>query len=766
METFFGPDGVLAKDGGPYAFRKEQLDYARACERLIEHDQVGIIEGGTGVGKTLGYLVPHILDAKKRGTRVLVAPRTKNLQDQVYLKDLPRLSQSLGFRYSLLKGRENYICRERLAEALDRSDLFEGSAYHDALVALSEFDENHETGDLEAAWALVRPYGQDGWKAVSDVRATDDTCTSDHRGQCRHYKALAEAERSDVIVANHHLALLWPENFPEVARVVIDEAHALEEAATDIYGPSFCTGFLQSRLRRVYHRRRRPTGILSRFSRNEWMEFEIQPIADAIEDLRILLADFDAFTIRPSAEGDSKSRVRDEDLASEAWSRTCEAAAGISSGLARLSARMLKTWKDVGAVDRLKITAERLQRAALALDELARYADEIFRAVPVDGTVLWSEAPPTRAVMYRRSPVDIGAHLTAHLYNKFQSVLLTSATMQVCGDFQFMEERLGLVAAAPPEPPPARPIAGIDAEELSDPFADEFEAEETAPEPEPPLRLDPARRFFPVSVGHPFDYQSRVLLCLMRDPAPSRHELLSDRIARIAAITRGRMLALFTNKSRMLSVHEALCAHETLGAGGVKVLAQHRDGSRHELAKRMREESNLVLLGTRSFWEGIDIPGANLSVVVMEKIPFTSPGEPVYDARCEALGDLWFRRYALPLALLALRQGFGRLIRTEHDHGIVVILDPGRKSYGPQIRRTLPDCATVEGDEEAVVGAIRTWWEKNRPAEETMGAGASPTPGESPRDEERPCDEEPPGGEEPSAARDEGNQVDRRDGKR
>lgn len=695
MDSWFGPDGRLAREVDGCSHRPQQLAYARAVDELLREGGARFVEGGTGVGKTFGYLVPHILEARRTGGKVLICTRTRNLQDQVYLRDLPRLAGLFNFTYSLLKGRENYACRERLEEEWERQGLFIHSPEYRTIRYLRHFDRKHPTGDLEAAWSFLRRWGPDAWRTINDVRALDDVCLSDHRGTCRHYRALAEAEKADVIVANHHLALLWPESYPTIRHLVIDEAHALEEAATDIVGPAFSTGMLQNRVRRIHGR---PRGTaLSRLSRQVWQEFQVQPIADALDAIRDWCHHFDvasqAFVLK---FGGARNRVTDDRLGDAHWNALCDSAEMLGSMIATAVAGLLRLQKDLGAVDAFKPTAERLARAALGLGEMTAELNAVFKRVPEEGTVLWFETRTGRAPFFQRSPIAVGPWLEAHLYRRFQTVLLTSATLQSGGGFEFLAERLGLRLPSPSQALPARREStekgsGTDARATP-------EAAELPPEEEE-LNVLP-----PVTVGHPFNYRQNVLLCLLRAPQAGP-AALAERLSELAVIAGGRTLALFTNKQRMLEVADKV------RVPGCSVLAQYRDGSRHELAARLRQDPGTVLLGTRSFWEGIDVPGENLSLVVMEKIPFTSPGEPVYDARCAALGDKWFPRYALPLALLALRQGFGRLIRSESDRGVVVILDPGRTSYAGRILATLPSCLTVEGDGNAVRAAVAAFLE-------------------------------------------------------
>lgn len=748
LKEFFGPEGLLARSIPGFVHRPQQVAYATAVAELLHDGGVRMVEGGTGVGKTFGYLVPHILEARRTGGKVLICTRTKNLQDQIFLADLPKLAALFNFKFALLKGRDNYACHQRLEEEWDRNQLFIHGPEHRTMRYLRHFDRLHPTGDLEAAWNFLRRWGPDAWRAMGDVRAVDDVCTSDHRGTCRYYRTLAEAEKADVIVANHHLALLWPESYPKIRYLVLDEAHTLEEAATDVLGPSFSNVFLYGRLRRLNGRPRGTT--LGSFNRRDWQEFGVQDADNAISAIRSWIIHFDVSAQAFAALSDiPKRRVTDDMLVHPSWISLCDNAEMLAAIVTTGVAALQKLQKDIGEIERLKPLAERLSRAASGLGEIVAEMNAVFKREPVPSTVLWYKAPPGRSPFFQRSPVAIGPQLAENLYHRFHSVLLTSATLQVGGGFDFLAERLGLTPpqaadllsdaaqnAAFDEPladdldvdhlpteedaePDGADADDIDADRADADGADGSDADRAdaddadgsdadiadATDSDAELEdtmIHPPHVLTPVTVGHPFDYPRNVLLCLLREPATGA-DAITSRLAALATLTHGRMLALFTNKQRMLDVGERL------DVPGCEVLVQHRDGSRHDLAQRLRHHPATILLGTRSFWEGIDVPGENLGIVVMEKIPFTSPGEPVYEARCEAMGKKWFPRYALPLALLMLRQGFGRLIRTETDRGIVVILDPGRRSYAGRILATLPECVTVQGNANQVEEAVRTF---------------------------------------------------------
>lgn len=556
---------------------------------------------------------------------------------------------------------------ERLREGMLDQELFRWEPGVRALQYLEKFNKRHVTGELEAAKRFLQRYGHAGIRAINEVRATEETCTRDHRYLCRHYRALGEAERADVIIANHHLALLWPDSYPTVDRIVIDEAHTLEETATDVFGAAYSASMLHFRLRRLYSAGRGvQKGILDKLPYRDFVEFEANRVVDRIDRVKTTVSHMEASITDFLEERKNKpARVRDDEL-TPAWLNLCEAAEHVAVTVRRMARQLEQLADELATVERLTIPAEKLARSSEGFTAIRSSLEAIFQPTPVAETVLWLEHRNERPI-FRRAPIELGATFRTSLYSRYRSVTLTSATLQTGGSFDFLANRLGL---SPEESP--------DSEENS--FL--------------PRILDP------VSVGHPFDYAEKTLLCL-REPGDDDPALF---IEHLAQITHGRMLALYTNNARMLS------AAEQLKSPDLSVLVQHRDGGRHDLVRSLIKNPDTVLFGTRSFWEGVDVPGEDLSIVVLEKVPFLPPDDPVYSARCEALGDKWFHKYALPLALLTLRQGFGRLIRTEKDRGVVVICNPGKKGYRKALLKSLPECPTVTGDDEAILKVVEEFF--------------------------------------------------------
>ena len=699
IRDFFADNGPLSKDGGPFRFRREQLEYALSVEDVIKQSGVSMIEGGTGVGKTLGYLYPHIQQSLETGERILIATKTRNLQDQIFEKDLPRLAKSMTFKFSVLKGRENYVCKGRLREAAEDMELFPFDPEARSYKYLKYFNELHPTGDLEGAQKFLHRYNPASARAINNVRATDDTCTSEHRYLCRYHAALADAHKSNIIVANHHLALLWPEHFPEVTRIVIDEAHVLEESASDVYGAAFTSAFLQMRLRRLYTRNRGKRTLLGRIDARDAAEFEISHIEELAVRLRRGISEFDAASEDfMQTRASERERIHDHELSKHEWQQLCDVAFMLSSSIGRLVKEMFRASKNLEEIERMKSHSERIHRSAEGFVEIQDCIESVFQVAPVDETILWFEQRQTRSTrgapisIYRRTAIDIGTTIRTNLYDRFESVVLTSATMQASGSFDFLNRRLGIYQVPLP---------------LLEPTQDSPNTNSVPKESEQkPIPM--SRALEPVSVGHPFDYKSNVRFCMLAAEPPQQSSDIASWISKLAQLSNGRMLALFTNKKRMNETAELI------DVPGMQVLLQNRDGGRHDLIEKFKNKSSAVLLGTKSFWEGIDIPGDSLSIVLMEKVPFTSPGDPVYEARCEALGKKWFMDYALPLAMLTLRQGFGRLIRSETDRGVVILLDPGKKSYLGKIKSTLPDCEIIHGDQNEILSSVGSFFTPNQ----------------------------------------------------
>jgi len=589
-----------------------------------------VIEAGTGVGKSLAYLVPAILSGKK----TIVATATKNLQDQLLDQDIPMLKSLTGTNpnVALLKGRKNYLCLRKYRALSRQRSLFSESGE-----MLSEFlawGSLTKTGDRAELSTL--PDNLPFWEEFS---AHPDACLG---GRCPVFtecflmRARTRAAQSDLIVTNHHLLLtdlslreqLSAGLLPEVDFLILDEAHNLEEIASEILGVTFG----QADLRRLLGQAQRIIlekpdnlwgSILSRVE-NAWKIFSsLFPL----EDFR-----------RRLEPGKSAETVKAEGQI------LAEALRALSSRV-----KILKV-KPAGEED-LAPLSEQAERTAIALETI------IWREEP--GLIFWVERRAQFLTLHA-TPIEISSELQEKLYPLYPNILFTSATLSTPGgsqaDFSYFLSRLGL-----PE---------------------EIEAH---------------------SFPSPFDFQTQALLYLPRSMPepnqPSYPEALAQEIEKLVQASRGRAFLLFTSFANLNYVATFL-----EGKIPYPILIQG-EAPKAELLRLFKEKGNAILLATFSFWEGVDVPGESLSLVVIDRLPFDVPTEPIIEARIEKIrenGDDPFRHYQLPAAVLLLRQGAGRLIRRKTDRGVIALLDPRlrTKGYGKIFLRSLPPMPMVSDVEE------------------------------------------------------------------
>lgn len=671
VREIFSADGSLARQFKNYEERDEQLEMAEAVRRAFEERELVMVEAGTGTGKSLAYLAPAVLWSRASGLPVVVSTRTLNLQDQLYTKDLPTLEEALGdgsFRYSVLKGYSNYICLRKLqALASGRRKL--GEKQMGILGMLLNWVGENETGDI----SLLN---------VSYLRGLEEHVMANHRecpgarcrfardGSCFYRRALHRARRSHIVVVNHSL-LLSGVNVPFKC-AIIDEAHTLEDVATDqytleisfkearrfldsLYSPVDGAGFLADM-----------SSSLSRHVDGDPMdrlEFEIDEVKEAVEIcLEDLESAFLALCDFHSGAGEMPEEIRfgQGERESIEYSRLEGRSAELEASLEKLDARLRRVLDLVRGVEEGGVELEYLQsdlegKAARAA-ELESGLD-LFFSDEQDGRVRWATVGPTERVeqqSMKATPVHVGEILAEQLFGELESALLTSATLTVNGSFDFFASRIGL--------------------DLLD-----------------------GRAPGGVVLDSSFDYRRQMQVLILHDmPEPTSPEYeprLAEVISEAIEAAGGGALVLFTNRSLMFRTYEL--AADGLRRKGLPVLCQRTGHSRRRLTEEFVEDPASSLFGTASFWEGVDARGTTLKLVIVTRIPFESPGKPVFAARSELIrqqGGSDFMHLSLPLAALKLKQGVGRLIRTRTDRGQVLLLDSRISSmrYGQVLLRSLP----------------------------------------------------------------------------
>lgn len=641
IDAILGPDGRLESRSG-FSFRRQQLEMARTIAGALTGDRHLFVEAPTGVGKTLAYLIPSILFALGSDRKAIVSTHTKNLQDQIVLRDIPLCRELLDmdFQAVLLKGRRNYLCTTRLDAMLaSRGRLFAP-------------DPSDELGRI-AAWAEATPDGDvNGLGFIPDpalwnmVCSEPGVCTSQScGGRCFFQRAKERARKAHLIVINHSLffsllpylrsdeGYLFPGDF-----VIFDEAHTLEAVAAEGLGHRLSRRGLISTLHRLYNPRTK-RGLLSAAKRPVKTAFK------GIEELVDSFFDTIARTVQPAAgarTGASREsaqvRVKSPGLVADT----------ISMPLLGLL-HVIETAED--AADD-SATAREIAAARTSLEEDLRTL-EMFLAFGSDHHAYWVELGRglQENVTLCMVPYHVGPSLEETLFRQRGPVILTSATLSVNGEMRYIQERLG--------------ASGAEA-----------------------LTLD-----------SPFDFPRQMRIWIAEDipepDAPDYLRALPPALLAFIRRTQGKALVLFTSTVTMQTVARAMA--EDLEEEGIRLLVQGAEMSRTDLLDTFRRDIHSVLFGLDSFWMGVDVPGEALEHVIITRLPFSVPTHPLVEARLEDVerrGERPFFAYSLPEAVLKLRQGAGRLIRSATDRGVVSILDTRilRRSYGKVLLDALPRC--------------------------------------------------------------------------
>jgi len=627
IEDIFGMEGPIAKQHATYEARRQQVSMANAVANALSLNRHLVVQAGTGLGKTFGYLVPAIIHARTTKRRILISTKTLNLQEQIFKKDIPflqrALSRRLPFVAVLAKGRGNFICRRKMENirAFDRGLLTQASHIQELQEMQRRLDDKAFTGDREC---LPFYPAQDLWQHVCGEGENCLRRVCPFFGDCFYYIARRAQAQADIVVVNHalffaDLAVRKDAGFlheqavlEDYDAVVFDEAHNLEDVATDFFSRRVTPGDI-----------RRTTAAVSANLRGILVSDNAESgrLVEALVQKLIYEADFfflqfdKAFRLMPS---DRYPHVLKPHLV-ELTKALAELTAGANEEQAALGAQLCQRLTRID--DNLEFILER------------RGGDEEH--------AYWVEAGE-EGVALVSAPVSMEADLREHIFARIPAVILTSATLS-----SVLLRRVGL---------------------------DKCDM----------MRLD-----------SPFDYVKNALLYLPKDAKDPREEAFEDyvvsNIKEIVRATRGRALVLFTSFRSMQTTFARL---EALDKEGFTVLMQG-NASRSMLMQRFIASSQAVLLAVASFWEGIDVPGEALSCVILVRLPFGVPTEPITQARMEHMqrkGEDAFSAYSLPQAVLKLKQGFGRLIRTAEDRGVVAILD-GRvqnKGYGRAFLKELP----------------------------------------------------------------------------
>lgn len=646
-----GPGGRLAEAFPGYEPREGQVRVAEAVERLLAHEGVLLCEAGTGIGKTFGYLVPALLSGRK----VVVSTATKALQDQIAERDLPRLLSALGMNvpYAVMKGLGNYVCRRRFREFELSEEAMRPSVHRELEIARA-FRKNTETGDLGELRGIPETSRLRLEIASSSETRLGPACPEFER--CFVTEMRREAEAARIVIVNHHLffadlALRGPHPgrvLPEYDSVLFDEAHQLEDTAALFFGKRVA----EAQIKRLEKDALRILGRASRFGG----ELDARSGISLVDAFGAAAAKL--FKALAEEARQQRGSLPNDYFRAAGKEPVGEFVARAEEVKAMLESRAALESRDLELREVLEHTGRRFEQLVEELGELIQKSD---------GFVTWLEVTP-QGVVLSSTPVDLSGIFRNRLFERVPSVGLLSATLSTgkSGGFSFVRARLGI-------------SQGFDVEELNEPS--------------------------------PFDYEKRAVLYLPRDlPNVRAAEFLPEAAARIRKLveaTDGGAFVLTTSLASMRKLHELLgdVARE-------RPLLLQGTQPKEVLLSAFRSSGRAVLVATASFWEGVDVPGHALRLVVLEKIPFSVPTDPVYQARAQALeaaGKSAFSSLALPAAQIALKQGFGRLIRRSDDRGVVALLDERvlTQRYGARVLSALPP-ARRESDLERVLQFART----------------------------------------------------------
>ena len=640
VRTIFSETGLLSTSKN-FEFRPQQQEMAVAVARALEEERHLVIEAGTGVGKSLAYLVPSILFALEQEKKAIISTQTINLQEQLLYKDIPILQKTLPVEFEavLMKGRQNYVCPRRLERALQQSKELFTTSEHNELQQIAEWARTTRDGSMSDLSFEPDP------KVWTQVCSEAHLCTSKTCGQgsgCFYQQARKRYLSADIVVLNHNLlftllgdpeeqagresGFLFPNDF-----IVFDEAHTVEQVASRHIGIGVSQYGLKSAIQRLYNARtKKGLFTLTRDAPGVILA------ADLVDEVERFFRQVDE---RCDFAKGREFRVRQADFSPDT----------VTARLIALQGRIAEV---------VRKTEDEFLKAEM--QEMGRRIRETREGIAAfleqskDGHVYWVERTGKTAqfLSLNAAPVDIAPRLRSMLFRENCSCIMTSATLAVGrADLAYFRKRIG---------------------------AEEVE---------------------PVQLGSPFDYARQMKVFIvqnMPDPRGAKYEeSLAEWISHFVEETDGRAFVLFTSYRGMQQIAARL--QSFFVSKKLNLLVQGAGAPRGKLLEQFKTTPRSVLFGTDSFWMGVDVPGDALSNVIITRLPFAVPDHPLIEAKLELIerrGGDPFTEYSLPEAVLKMRQGVGRLIRTKSDHGIVVILDNRivTKAYGRSFLQALPKC--------------------------------------------------------------------------
>ncbi len=644
MSDVLGEDGLVAQAYDGYEMRPQQIEMAQAVQKAFNKPRHLAVEAGTGVGKSFAYLVSAIDQVLRKRGKVIVSTYTISLQEQLINKDIPFLADVIpgDFTACLAKGRTNYLCKRRLDYAIARQKGLFKELIND-LMLVAAWVSDTDDGSLSDMPEVPSPAV---WDAVKSEHGNCRGRKCPHFKDCFYWRARRKLETANIIVANHALLFsdlvlkeVSPGILPDYNFVVIDEAHNVEHVAEDHFGINITNYTISYLLNHLYNARTR-RGLLAFTTGADKV---IALVTKCAEAAKVFFAQIQAWHEHAKDETSGKCHPNFVD----------DNITDVLKELRLALGELAKKGKD----ENDKFEFERYIDRCKGIEESIKE----FLTQPREGSIYWVEVSTgrRRRISLRSAPLNVGPDIKRCLFDKFNSVIMTSATLSCdgadnAGGFEFFASRIGL---------------------------EDFQA---------------------LQLGSPFDYKRQVTMYIEADlPEPNNKDFADNAMEKIKKYllqTGGKAFVLFTSYTMLRKFADGLT--DFLAENKMDLLTQGASTDRSTLLEYFKADHSSVLFGTDSFWQGVDVPGQALSNVIIVRLPFAVPNHPLIQGRIEQIrleGESPFFTYQLPMAIIRFKQGFGRLVRNKTDTGIVVVLDSRivRKNYGKRFLSAMPNC-TVE----------------------------------------------------------------------
>lgn len=683
VSSYLEKGGVIARVAKDYEERPSQVRLSEDIGKAFNEGRVALFEAGTGVGKSYAYLIPAVLWAKKFSERVIISTGTINLQAQLCDKDLPALQGFMksGLKFMLLKGRQNYACiRKMQAVALDNT-LFSGEISE--LDKILSFIKTHKTGDKAALPFLP---SRNLWSAIS---SDSESCLGKrcpHYHECFVTKVKKEAEECNIVVVNHHLLFADIESrlnshsydstsvLPAYKHIIFDEAHTIENAASSFFSESFNQYSIASEVNALYRKSKVGEGghlphIASLLKTAKSVKERLAPVPRLTHAVILAARKLDETVL--NIEG-FRHTLRLYESNKTLFTSFMEEAKLLKVAIDKLTSFIKELLQEVEEGEQddphlldAKVQVKRLEATSALLSAFTKWEEERESVFWFEKKSLASsyrtlskapEAVNNSYVVYTKTPLDIAVLMNEGVYENMEAVVFTSATLKASGeDFSFFSRKIG-------------------------------------------AQLLPSSRMVTGEYKSPFPYKTNMLLAVIKDaPLPNAKEFqeFTERaVAKLIKIAGGRTLVLFTSYESLNKTYKAVSG--PLTEEGISIMRQGED-SNERLLERFKKNVASVLLATDSFWQGVDIKGESLSQVIIAKLPFSVPDDPLFMAKADRIdkrGGSSFMELSVPDAVIKFRQGCGRLIRSKEDRGAVIVLDKRlcEKNYGRIFINSIPEC--------------------------------------------------------------------------